>query len=88
MNRTGRPLAKSTDVKHRSNVSEHRPSAADPYLSAPIVRYSSGRIPWARAVLLERGGHVLVGQERRIQQEVRALFGAPAPNKEESGHRQ
>jgi pimeloyl-ACP methyl ester carboxylesterase len=57
----------------------------DPYLSAPIVRYSSGRIPWARAVLLERGGHVLVGQERRIQQEVRALFGAPAPNKEESG---
>jgi hypothetical protein len=60
----------------------------DPYLSAPIVRYSSGRIPWARAVLLERGGHVLVGQERRIRQEVRALFGAPAPNKEESGHRQ
>ena len=60
----------------------------DPYLSAPIVRYSSGRIPWARAVLLERGGHVLVGQERRIRQEVRALFGAGAPNKEEIGHHQ
>jgi pimeloyl-ACP methyl ester carboxylesterase len=59
-------------------------AADDPYLSAPIVRYSSGRIPWTRAVLLERGGHVLVGQEHRIQQEVRALFGAPAPNKKES----
>ena len=60
-------------------------AADDPYLSAPIVRYSAGRIPWARAVLLERGGHVLVGQERRIQQEVRTFLGAHATNKEESG---
>src|SRR5215207_1120213 len=60
-------------------------AADDPYLSAPIVRYSSGRIPWARAVLLERGGHVLVGQERRIQQEVRTFLGAHVTNKEESG---
>ena len=60
-------------------------AADDPYLSAPIVRYSAGRIPWARAVLLERGGHVLVGQERRIQQEVRTFLGAHVTNKEESG---
>jgi 2-hydroxy-6-oxonona-2,4-dienedioate hydrolase len=60
-------------------------AADDPYQSAPIVRYSSGRIPWARAVLLERGGHVMVGQERRVQHEVRTLLGAHATNKEESG---
>ena len=46
-------------------------AADDPYQSGPIVRYSSGRIPGARMVLLERGGHILVGHERRIQQEVR-----------------
>jgi pimeloyl-ACP methyl ester carboxylesterase len=49
----------------------------DPYRSAQVVRYSAGRIPGVRAVVLERGGHVLVGQERRVQQEIRALFGAP-----------
>jgi 2-hydroxy-6-oxonona-2,4-dienedioate hydrolase len=57
----------------------------DPYQSAPVVRYSSGRIPWARAIVLERGGHVMAGQERRVQQEVRTvLLGAHATNKEES----
>src|SRR5918995_2402004 len=55
-------------------------AADDPYQSAPIVRYSSGRIPWARAILLERGGHVMVGQERRVQHEVRTLLGAHATN--------
>lgn len=46
-------------------------AADDPYQSAPIVRYSSGRIRGARMVLLERGGHILVGHEPRIRQEVR-----------------
>src|SRR5829696_8649590 len=56
----------------------------DPYQSAPVVRYSSGRIPSARAIVLERGGHVMVGQERRVQQEVRTFFlGAHATNKDE-----
>ena len=58
----------------------------DPYRSSSVVRYSSGRIPWARAIVLERGGHVMVGQERRVQYEVRTLLlGAHATNKEESG---
>jgi len=51
-------------------------AADDPYQSAPIVRYSSGRIPGARVVLLERGGHILVGHERRIQQEMRDFLTA------------
>ena len=58
--------------------------ADDPYQSAPVVRYSSGRIPWAWAVVLERGGPVMVGQERRVQHEVRTFFlGAHATNKDE-----
>ena len=57
----------------------------DPYQSAPVVRYSSGRIPGVRAIVLERGGHIMAGQERRVQQEVRTfLLGAHATNKEES----
>jgi pimeloyl-ACP methyl ester carboxylesterase len=58
----------------------------DPYRSAPVVRYSSGRIPWARTIVLERGGHVMVGQGRQVQHEVRTLLlGAHATNKEENG---
>ena len=56
----------------------------DPYRSAPVVRYSSGRIPGVRAIMLEQGGHVMAGQERRVQQEVRTfLRGAHATNKDE-----
>src|SRR5215213_8977307 len=56
----------------------------DPYQSAPVVRYSFGRIPWARAIVLERGGHVMVGQEHRVQHEVRTLLlSTHATNKDE-----
>jgi hypothetical protein len=34
------------------------------------------------AIIVERGGHILVSHERKIQREVRALFGAPATNEE------
>src|SRR5215213_869964 len=54
--------------------------ADDPYRSAPVVRYSAGRIPGVRAIVLERGGHEMVGQERRVQHEVRTLLGAHATN--------
>ena len=46
-------------------------AADDPYQSGPIVRYSSRRVPVARMVLVERGGHILVGHERLIQEELR-----------------
>jgi pimeloyl-ACP methyl ester carboxylesterase len=51
-------------------------AADDPYRSAPVVRYSAGRIPGVRVLMLDRGGHVLVGQGRQVQQELRALLGA------------
>jgi hypothetical protein len=34
------------------------------------------------AIIVERGGHILVSHERKIQREVRALFVAGAPNEE------
>ena len=46
-------------------------AADDPYQSAPIVRYSSSKIRGARIVLLERGGHILVGHEARIRRRIR-----------------
>lgn len=51
-------------------------AADDPYRSASIVRYSEPRIPDVRAVVLERGGHVLVGKKDEVMKEVQAIFGA------------
>ena len=51
-------------------------AADDPYKTAEIVRYSAPRIPGAKTVILESGGHVLVGQDDRIRQEVQAFLGA------------
>jgi pimeloyl-ACP methyl ester carboxylesterase len=50
-------------------------SAADePYKTADIVRYSAPRIPDARAVILETGGHVMIGQNQRVRQEVQSFL--------------
>jgi hypothetical protein len=71
----------------RSNASYECPwlrsrSSQDPSDVPP----PTGRIPWARAIVLERGGHVMVGQERRVRHEVRTLLlGTHATNEEESG---
>jgi len=51
-------------------------AADDPYKTAAVVRYSAPRIAGAKTVILESGGHVLVGQDDRVRQEVREFLGA------------
>jgi hypothetical protein len=59
-------------------------AADDPYRSGDIVRYSAGRLPTAKALILESGGHLLVGQDARVRQEVQGFLGAQATNAERS----
>ncbi len=48
----------------------------DPYKTGEIVRYSATRLPTAEVVVLESGGHILLGQDARVRQEVRAFLRA------------
>jgi 2-hydroxy-6-oxonona-2,4-dienedioate hydrolase len=50
-------------------------TADDPYKTGDVVRYSAGRLPTAKALILESGGHMLIGQQDRIRQEVQEFLG-------------
>ena len=45
-------------------------AADDPYKTGEVVRFSAGRLPAAKALILDSGGHVLIGQDDRIRQEI------------------
>jgi 2-hydroxy-6-oxonona-2,4-dienedioate hydrolase len=49
-------------------------AADDPYLTAEVVRYSARRLPAARVLVCESGGHVLLGQDDRVADEVRRFL--------------
>lgn len=51
-------------------------AADDPYKTADVVRYSATRLPAAEVVMCDSGGHVLLGQEDRVRQEVRGFLRA------------
>ena len=50
-------------------------TADDPYKTGEVVRSSAGRLPTATALILESGGHMLIGQQDRIRQEVQEFLG-------------
>jgi 2-hydroxy-6-oxonona-2,4-dienedioate hydrolase len=49
-------------------------TADDPYRTGDVLRYSAGRLPTATALLLKTGGHLLIGQDERIQREIRRFL--------------
>lgn len=51
-------------------------AADDPYRTDEVIEYSLGRIPTAKAVILESGGHILLGQEQRVRAEVATFLDA------------
>jgi pimeloyl-ACP methyl ester carboxylesterase len=55
-------------------------TADDPYKTGDVVRHAAGRLPTGKALILESGGHVLIGQQDRIRQEVQEYLGAYAPH--------
>ena len=52
-------------------------AADDPYWTAEVVRYSAQRLPTAKLLIFDSGGHVLLGQDARVRAEVRDFLGAP-----------
>jgi pimeloyl-ACP methyl ester carboxylesterase len=51
-------------------------AADDPYKTADVVRYSALRLPAAKVVIFESGGHVLLGQDDQVRREVQRFLGA------------
>jgi 2-hydroxy-6-oxonona-2,4-dienedioate hydrolase len=49
-------------------------SADDPYNTLPASKYIAERIPGARFIGLEQGGHLFIGQEKKVQSEVTAFL--------------
>jgi pimeloyl-ACP methyl ester carboxylesterase len=60
-------------------------AADDPYKTGEVVRYSAGRLPAAKALILDSGGHVLIGQDDRIRQEIHEFLAAHATGLPEHG---
>lgn len=54
-------------------------AADDPYLTADVVRYSATRLPTAKVVICESGGHILLHQDDRVRREVRGFLSAGPP---------
>jgi pimeloyl-ACP methyl ester carboxylesterase len=53
-------------------------TADDPYNTGEVVRYAAGRLPTATALILETGGHILIGQQDQIRQAIQGFLGAQA----------
>jgi len=60
-------------------------AADDPYKTAEVVRHAAPRIAGAKTVIVESGGHVLVGQDDRVRQEVQEFLGAQVTKTDPSG---
>jgi len=72
--RTTTPIAPDLPIEQLQMPVLLVSTADDPYKTADVVRYSAPRIPDVRAVILETGGHVMIGQEERVRQEVQSFL--------------
>ena len=77
--RTSTPIAPDLPIEQLQMPLMLVGSADDPYKTADVVRYSARRVPTATAIILESGGHALIGQQDRVGQEVRQFLRAQVP---------
>jgi 2-hydroxy-6-oxonona-2,4-dienedioate hydrolase len=49
-------------------------AADDPYETGDVVRYAAGRLPTATLLVLESGGHIMIGQHDRVSREVQEFL--------------
>jgi len=54
-------------------------AADDPYMTADVVRYSATRLPTAKVVIFQSGGHLLLHQDAQVRREVRGFLSAGPP---------
>ena len=80
--RTTTPIAPDLPIEQLAMPVLLVGTADDPYKTGQVVRYAAGRLPTATALILESGGHVLIGQQDRIRQEVQEFLGEHATHAE------
>jgi pimeloyl-ACP methyl ester carboxylesterase len=76
--RTTTPIAPDLPIEQLAMPVLLIGTADDPYKTGEVVRYAAGRLPTAKALILETGGHVQIGQDDRIRQEVQEFLGEQA----------
>ncbi|WP_281182121.1 alpha/beta fold hydrolase [Aldersonia kunmingensis] len=72
--RTTIPVAPDLPIEQLTAPALLVSAADDPYKTAEIIRYSGTRLPTARVVVCDSGGHVLLGQDDRVRREVRQFL--------------
>jgi hypothetical protein len=50
-----------------------------PYWTAGVVCYSARRLPTAKLLVFDTGGHVLLGQDAHVRDAVAQFLGEPTP---------
>ena len=76
--RTTTPIAPDLPIEQLAMPVMLVGAADDPYNTGEVVRYAAGRLPTATALILESGGHILIGQKGRIRQAIQEFLGAHA----------
>jgi 2-hydroxy-6-oxonona-2,4-dienedioate hydrolase len=76
--RTTTPIAPDLPIEQLAMPVLLVGTADDPYKTGEVVRHAAGRLPTATALILETGGHILIGQDDRIRQEVQEFLGEHA----------
>lgn len=74
--RTTTPLAPDLPIEQLRMPVILISAADDPYKTAEVVRYSAQRLPTAKVVIFDSGGHVLLGQSDRVRREVLGFLSA------------
>jgi len=77
--RTSTPIAPDLPIEQLQMPLMMVGSADDPYKTGDVVRYAASRVPRATAMILESGGHALIGQQDRVGPEVRGFLRAHVP---------
>jgi pimeloyl-ACP methyl ester carboxylesterase len=54
-------------------------AADDPVASCDAAQHAAGRIPGARLLRVDRGGHLMLGPQETIRPELAAFLQTPAP---------
>jgi pimeloyl-ACP methyl ester carboxylesterase len=78
--RTTTPIAPNLPIEQLRMPVMLVGTADDPYRTGDVVRYAAGRLPTAKALILDSGGHVLIGQDARIRSEIQRFLAAHATN--------
>ena len=77
--RTSTPIAPDLPIEQLQMPLMTVGSADDPYKTGDVLRYAASRVPRATAMILESGGHALIGQQDRVGPEVRGFLRAHVP---------